>query len=227
MSQAAIDKHKPPIQGTEVLIAGPREFKNALISFYLEKEGYHNCRVGKSLEDIHVAETSNQASRLVLWDVHRLARSQLLEALDALDLRPETHLALFDVDPQLRIEKIALEKGVKGFFYQNDPLERFLSGLEFIGKGELWVSRRILERCIMENLGQQDEEPASQDSDLTAREEEVMALIAKGHSNSEIAEQLFISLHTVKAHVYKAFRKINVNNRTQAARWANQNLKTK
>ena len=61
-------------------------------------------------------------------------------------------------------------------------------------------------------------------SGLTRRETEILALIAAGHTNEEMAEKLFISPHTVKTHVYNIFQKIAVPNRLQAALWAAKNL---
>ncbi len=60
-------------------------------------------------------------------------------------------------------------------------------------------------------------------SDLTAREIEVLRLVAEGHTNTEISEKLFISPHTVKSHVVHIFNKLGVNDRTQAAVWASRN----
>jgi DNA-binding NarL/FixJ family response regulator len=57
-------------------------------------------------------------------------------------------------------------------------------------------------------------------ADLTPREVEVLALIATGMTNTEIAESLFISPHTVKNHVTNIYRKIDVEDRTQIALWA-------
>ncbi|NLA58074.1 MAG: response regulator transcription factor [Firmicutes bacterium] len=55
---------------------------------------------------------------------------------------------------------------------------------------------------------------------LTPREKEVLALIATGMTNAEIAEQLFISPHTVKNHVTNIYKKLKVEDRTQIALWA-------
>ena len=55
---------------------------------------------------------------------------------------------------------------------------------------------------------------------LTPREKEVLALIAVGMTNAEIAEELFISPHTVKNHVTNIYKKIQVEDRTQIALWA-------
>lgn len=62
-------------------------------------------------------------------------------------------------------------------------------------------------------------------SDLTVREKEILDHIARGASNRDIAEALFISTHTVKTHLHNIFKKINVKGRLQAALWAADNLK--
>ena len=62
--------------------------------------------------------------------------------------------------------------------------------------------------------------PAGTDSPLTAREKEVLILVARGLSNPEVAEVLKISPHTVKRHVVNIFQKLDLNDRTQAALWA-------
>jgi LuxR family transcriptional regulator of csgAB operon len=59
---------------------------------------------------------------------------------------------------------------------------------------------------------------------LTKRQIEILAMIAVGSTNEEISDKLCISPHTVKTHLYKIFKKINVPNRVQASLWAAKNL---
>ena len=58
---------------------------------------------------------------------------------------------------------------------------------------------------------------------LTARESEVMALIAQGLTNQEIAERAYLSVNSVKTHIRSAYRKIGVERRSQAVLWATRN----
>ena len=55
---------------------------------------------------------------------------------------------------------------------------------------------------------------------LTARETEILQLVAEGHSNAELARRLWVSEQTVKFHLSNVYRKLNVSNRTEASRWA-------
>ena len=59
---------------------------------------------------------------------------------------------------------------------------------------------------------------------LTRREEEVVALVARGLTNRQISESLFISERTVDAHVRKILKKLGIRSRTQIATWANEQL---
>ncbi|WAD29995.1 LuxR C-terminal-related transcriptional regulator [Citrobacter braakii] len=61
---------------------------------------------------------------------------------------------------------------------------------------------------------------------LTEREYEILTELSKGASNGEIANAFFISENTVRTHIYNIFKKISVNNRTQAACWANLHLRS-
>ena len=64
------------------------------------------------------------------------------------------------------------------------------------------------------------ETASAEDAGLTTRELEIVGAVASGHSNREIARELWISEPTVKFHLTNAYRKIGVSNRTEAARWA-------
>jgi DNA-binding NarL/FixJ family response regulator len=65
--------------------------------------------------------------------------------------------------------------------------------------------------------------PAAETHDLTRREREILQLVAEGHSNAKLAKMLWVTEQTVKFHLSNVYRKLDVSNRTEAARWAQLN----
>ena len=132
-------------------------------------------------------------------------------------------LALFNLNQNSGVEKVALGKGIKGFFYKTSDLKILLKGIESILKGQLWIPRDILSECALNSFKQKRIFIKKQTS-LTQREIEILNMIGMGASNEEIADKMCIALNTVKTHLYKIYRKINVKNRLGAALWASKNL---
>jgi len=121
-------------------------------------------------------------------------------------------------------EKKAMDSGIQGIFYNNDPLPLIAKGICAVLQGDLWYSRKAMTKCLMEakSLADSSTHPAA--SRLTFREKEILACIASGYTGKAIADELCISAHTVKTHIYNLYRKINVNNRLQASLWATKFL---
>ena len=64
---------------------------------------------------------------------------------------------------------------------------------------------------------------AAEAAELTNRERQILQLVAEGHSNAQLAKMLWVTEQMVKFHLSNVYRKINVSNRTEAARWAQLN----
>jgi LuxR family transcriptional regulator of csgAB operon len=87
----------------------------------------------------------------------------------------------------------------------------------------MWVSRAVLSRCLADENSSDGADTISK-AGLSPREIEVLALVAMGATNDEVADMLSVSPHTVKTHLYSIFKKIGVPSRLQAALWAAKNL---
>ncbi|HAA84346.1 MAG TPA: hypothetical protein DCE01_06155 [Thermodesulfobacterium commune] len=89
-------------------------------------------------------------------------------------------------------------------------LELFKKALKVIKKGEIWIDNKYLKQLVnnLENLKEKR-------LPLTPKEKEIISLVCKGLSNKQIADKLNISEQTVKAHLNRIFRKLNVQSRTQ------------
>jgi RNA polymerase sigma factor (sigma-70 family) len=112
----------------------------------------------------------------------------------------------------------ALKAGAVGYLLKNVSPDEIRATVERVAAGEPMLSGEIAGRVLREFERERDEERfREQLAGLTAREEEILKLLATGESNREIGQRLFISEQTVKNHVASIFRKLQVNDRTKAA----------
>jgi DNA-binding NarL/FixJ family response regulator len=127
----------------------------------------------------------------------------------------------------------ALSVGAVGYLLKDTPSEELANAIRTIQKGYTQFAPGILQKAlpkvnspISQNSGNKSSrEPLpSSFHDLTAREREVLRLIATGASNREIAKTLYISEGTVKNHVTNVLSRLNLRDRTQAAIFANSVL---
>jgi len=125
-------------------------------------------------------------------------------------------LTTFDLDEYVYE---ALRAGASGFLLKDTPPEQLVSAIEVISQGEALLSPTITRRVISEFVKGTGPKPQAQFprlQDLTAREREVLTLIARGLSNAEIAKTLFVSETTVKTHVARILMKLGLRDRVQA-----------
>ena len=110
-----------------------------------------------------------------------------------------------------------------GLFFRQDSLDRLVIGIRKVLQGEYWIPRHLL--CdLVDYYRKGNGQPLRQQTLLTAREQEIVRHLMTGASNTEIADNLFVSEHTVKSHLYNVFKKLNVKNRLQAVSWAKEYL---
>jgi two-component system NarL family response regulator len=112
----------------------------------------------------------------------------------------------------------ALKAGAVGYLLKNVSPDEIRTTVERVAAGDPMLSGEIAGRVLREFEREREEERyREQLAGLTAREEEILRLLATGESNREIGKRLFISELTVKNHVANIFRKLQVNDRTKAA----------
>jgi DNA-binding NarL/FixJ family response regulator len=113
----------------------------------------------------------------------------------------------------------ALDAGALGYLLKDAEPEEIIRGVRAAARGESPLAPRAAHELLVERSGAG---PARADADLSARELEVLGLVAQGLPNKLIARDLQISEKTVKAHLTSVFSQIGVSDRTQAALWAHR-----
>ena len=103
--------------------------------------------------------------------------------------------------------------GITGFLDMDEPLNAFLSEIEDIAFGDIVISRHFVKNLSQHTPGIKEK----LDELLSNRETEILDLVGEGKTNKEIGEELFISEHTVKAHLGNILTKLKLKNRQQAA----------
>jgi DNA-binding NarL/FixJ family response regulator len=129
-------------------------------------------------------------------------------------------LTTFDMDEYVYE---ALRAGASGFLVKDVPPEQLIAGIRSVASGDALLAPTVTQRLIQEFVRRPPEgirTPSPQLSQLTAREVEVLRMMARGLSNGEIASELFVSETTVKTHVAHLLSKLGVRDRVQAVVFA-------
>ena len=178
-------------------------------------------------EDIEVvAEASNgleavdKAARfdptVILMDI-RMPELDGLEATRRILATDDTArvliLTTFDLDEYVYE---ALRAGASGFVLKDDSPEQLIAAIRTVAAGDALLSPTITKRVIQKFARMPRPSPPKELDGLSEREREVFRLMARGLSNGEIAQELYISETTVKTHVTHILQKLNLRDRVQA-----------
>ncbi len=128
-------------------------------------------------------------------------------------------LTTFDLDEYVLA---AIRAGASGFLLKDAPPEEMLAAIRTVHRGDAVIApsstRRLLEHLVTALPAEQQQASAGAEAlaTLTDREREVLVLMARGRSNTEIGEDLFVAEATVKTHVGRILAKLGARDRVQA-----------
>ncbi len=208
-----------------IYIVGSGNLQGELLAAFLEKETGLPCRIGDG-DGLFPKNMVSTRRSIIFYDCQGYSAQVILRKLKEHDhhVNVESYVVLFNVNSGLNIEEDLLTLGIWGVFYEEDPPVSLPRGIEAIRKGEIWLSRQAMSACLVNMRRREGGGHQQKKYVLSPREREVLQLLANGASNDDIAVKLCVSIHTVRSHVYRIFKKIEVSNRQQASLWAAQHL---
>ena len=161
---------------------------------------------------------------VVLMDVRMPNLDGIAATREVLDARPEAKVVILTTFEEDDYIFGALRAGASGFLLKRTSPEDLIGGLHTVAAGDSLLSPSVTRRVVERMAGQPDPAPdaaaRARLQDLTPREREVLELVARGLSNSEIATAFVIEESTVKTHVKRILMKLRLRDRVQAVIFA-------
>lgn len=149
-----------------------------------------------------------------------------LNGLDAAEriLRdcPNIHIAILSMYSNEQYVRRALQVGASAYLLKKSAVAELELAFRAMLQGERYLSPPVAALVINELLNPKQEVEITTGEALTSREREIVQLIAEGYSNQEIADQLSLSVHTVRTHRGNLMQKLNLHNQADIVRYAIQ-----
>ncbi len=182
-----------------------------------------HCEVVGEGEDVASAVEAITSTRpdVVLLDVHLPGGGGAEVIRQVLPVDPEIKFLALSVSDAAQDVIGTIRAGARGYVTKSISSEELLEGMQRVAGGDAVFSPRLAGFVLDAFSGAVDMSSIDEELDkLSAREREVLKLIARGYSYKEVARELFISIKTVETHVSSVLRKLQLSNRHQLTKWA-------
>lgn len=179
--------------------------------------------VGEAADGVQAVSLARDLSpQIVILDLNLPDRQglEVLRDLTALDSRPRTIILTVAID-KAHIAQ-AFQLGARGIVLKETASDLLMECIRSVVKGRYWVGRETVSDVVqlLQRFLPRADGPQRYNFGLSAREVEVVAAIAAGYSNKEIAQRLSLSEQTVKHHITNIFDKVGVSNRMELVLFA-------
>jgi two-component system, NarL family, response regulator NreC len=206
----------PPGDGTiRIVIADDQPVVRAGLRMLLEGEGDFEV-VGETL-DIVSTEQSIAALRadVVVLDAHIPGELGVTAIPELVAVCPDTAIVVLTGQDDVATAREALRAGARGYVLKHSAGIELIDAVRTAVAGETYLNPILGARMAAEAV-----RPHRKPGDLTDRETEVLRLIALGHTNAEIAQQLYLSVRTVESHRSHIQQKLRLSTRAELVRYA-------
>jgi NarL family two-component system response regulator LiaR len=152
---------------------------------------------------------------VILMDIVMPEMGGIAATRAILEQHPQVKIIMLTSYPDDQLIQESLEAGALGFLLKNSSIDTIATAIRSVYAGQPFLAPEVTKALIRLKTG-----PVKPGTDLSQREQEVLALIVEGLSNEEIAERLVISPATARHHVSACIQKLGASNRAQASAMA-------
>lgn len=185
-------------------------FRRGVADILREQEGYRLAGEAENGEEgVRLCLQLNPD--VVLMDVHMPGMSGV-KAMKEIKGKSATPVLMLTVSEKDEDLVHAIEAGADGYLLKNIEPDELIRAIKLATEGHAVLAPEVTDR-VMRKVQRRKEAPKTE---LSLREEEVLAILSQGATNQEIAKKLVISENTVKTHVNKIYKKLGVSNRAEA-----------
>jgi DNA-binding NarL/FixJ family response regulator len=205
-----------------VLIADDEEMVRTGFRLVLDREEGIEVIAEAGDGDAAVERASELTPDVVLMDVRMPQMDGIAATRRIVRSQPHSRVIMLTTFDEDEYGYDALRAGASGFLLKYAPADELVAAIRVVAAGEAMLAPSITRRLIETFANRDETRPDARVGTLTAREREILKLVAQGTSNAEIATTLFVSPATVKTHVAKILEKLSARDRVQAAAVAYQ-----
>jgi two-component system, NarL family, response regulator NreC len=157
---------------------------------------------------------------LVLMDISMPGRGGIETTRELKQMRPEARVLILSVHEDEELLREAMRAGASGYVVKRALESELLNAIAAVMRGDLYI-HPVMTRALVADLYNRPAPSTDRQSEqLTPRELQVLGLIAKGHTNLQIADTLVLSVRTVESHRANIMGKLGLHNRAELVRYA-------
>jgi len=208
-----LDIPEPETGELTIVLADDHKVVRSALHMLLEAEPDIEVVAEAGTADDAVRYARGHKPTVLILDLDMPGRPSLEAIPDIAEASPDTHIVILTMRSEPEFARQALKLGVRGYVLKEAADAELVQAVRSAAAGETYL-QPALEARLAAEANEQDAD------DLTERESGILELIALGHTNAEIAEQLFLSIRTVESHRANLQSKLDLNTRAELVRYA-------